>query len=267
VARSARWIRILGALAGALAGVVVLMLGASLYLFMLSRSLPELDSAPGALAAARTTVVYAADGSVLTEWHGEQDRKVVGIEAVPKVMQNAVVAAEDQNFFKHDGVDTDAAIAALRGNGSGSTITLQLVKMLFSEGGGGFTQKIRQALMAYQLDAKTSKDRVLEAYLNMVYFGNGRYGVESAARGYFGKAATELTLPEAALLAGAIRSPSRYAPTVDPAAARTRRDTVLTRMRDLGFITSKEEVAAAARPMRAFTPVPRSTTSRSIPAA
>jgi penicillin-binding protein 1A len=246
VARSARWIRILGVLASVLSGVVVLMLGASLYLFMLSRSLPALDSAPGALAAARTTVVYAADGSVLTEWHGEQDRKVVGIEAVPKVMQNAVVAAEDQNFFKHDGVDTDAAIAALRGSGSGSTITLQLVKMLFSEGGGGLTQKIRQALMAYQLDAKTSKDRVLEAYLNMVYFGNGRYGVESAARGYFGKAATELTLPEAALLAGAIRSPSRYAPTVDLAAARTRRDTVLGRMRDLGLITSKEEVAAAA---------------------
>jgi penicillin-binding protein 1A len=249
VAGSGRWIRILKTIAGVLTGVFVLMLVAGFYLFDLSRTLPDLGSAPGALAAARTSVVYAADGSVLTEWHGEQDRKVIGIDGVPKVMQDAVVAAEDERFFSHDGVDTGAVLAALRGSGSASTITLQLVRMLFDDGGGGLTKKVRQALMAYQLEAKTSKLKVLEAYLNMVYFGNGRYGVESAARGYFGKAAADLTLPEAALLAGAIRSPSRYAPTLDPAAARTRRNQVLTRMRDLGLITSEAEVAAAATPV------------------
>ena len=118
MAGSARWIRILKMLAGVLAGVFVLMLAASLYLYTLSRSLPDLGSAPGALAAARTSIVHAADGSVLTEWHGEQDRKVVSISSVPKVMQNAVVAAEDPRFFEHDGVDLDAAFAALRGAGA-----------------------------------------------------------------------------------------------------------------------------------------------------
>jgi penicillin-binding protein 1A len=250
VAGSGRWIRILKILAGALAGVFVLVLVVGLYLFQLSSTLPDLESAPGALAAARTSVVYAADGSVLAEWHGEQDRKIIDITQVPKVMQDAVVAAEDEHFLTHDGVDTGAVLGALRGTGSASTVTLQLVRMLFEDGGGGLTKKVRQALMAYQLEAKTSKLKVLEAYLNMVYFGNGRYGVESAARSYFGKPAADLTLPEAAMLAGAIRSPSRYSPTVDPIAARTRRDAVLTRMRDLGLITSEAEVAAAASPVK-----------------
>ena len=253
VAGSGRWIRILRVLAGALGVAFVAVLLAGLYLFRLSRDLPDLESAPGAIQAARTSLVYAADGTVLTEWHGEQDRKVVDISAVPKVLQDAVVAAEDERFFEHDGVDADAVVGALRGtSGQGaSSITLQLVRMLFDDGrSGGVTRKVRQALMAYQLEAKTSKQRVLEGYLNMVYFGNGRYGVESAARGYFGKPASGLTLAESALLAGAIRSPSRYAPTVDPAAAKKRRDEVLGRMRDLGRITSEQEVEARATPVK-----------------
>lgn len=253
VAGSGRWIRILKMLAGALGVAFVVVLVAGLYLFELSRTLPDLESAPGALQAARTSVVYAADGSVLTEWHGEQDRKVVDISAVPKVLQDSVVAAEDERFFEHDGVDAGAVMGALQGtSGRGaSSITLQLVRLLFDEGrSGGVTSKVRQALMAYQLEAKTSKERVLQGYLNMVYFGNGRYGVESAARGYFGKPASSLTLAESALLAGAIRSPSRYSPTVDPAAAKTRRDEVLARMRDLGLITSEQEVEARATPVK-----------------
>ncbi len=250
MAGSGRWIRILKVVAAALAAAFVLMLVAGVYLYQLSRTLPDLESAPGAIAAARTSVVYAGDGSVLAEWHGEQDRKVIGIESVPKVMQDAVVAAEDPRFFEHDGVDTGAVLGALRGTGSASTITLQLVRMLFSDGSGGLTQKVRQALMAYQLEATTSKKSVLEAYLNMVYFGNGRYGVESAARGYFGKPAADLTLAESALLAGVIRSPSRYAPTSDPAAAKTRRNQILDGMRDAGLITSEQEVAAAATPVK-----------------
>jgi penicillin-binding protein 1A len=251
VAISGRWITILKVTAGVLAGLLVLMLAAGGYLFDLSRTLPDLEAAPGALQAARTSVVYAADGSVLAEWHGEQDRKLVPLTQVPKVMRDAVVASEDERFFEHDGVDSGAVLAALRGTPSNggrgaSTITLQLVRLLFSDtGSSGFTQKVRQALMAYQIEARTSKDRVLEAYLNMVYFGNGRYGVESAARGYFGKPSSALTLPEAALLAGVIRSPSRFSPTVDPALARDRRNAVLTRMRDLGMISSEDEVAAA----------------------
>lgn len=258
MAGSGRWTRILKVLAGVLGVAFVVVLVAGLYLFQLASTLPDLGSAPGALQAARTSVVYAADGTVLTEWHGEQDRKVVDITVVPKVLRDAVVAAEDERFFEHDGVDTGAVLSALRGTSGGgasgtgaSSITLQLVRMLFDDGrSGGLTRKVRQALMAYQLEARTSKQRVLEGYLNMVYFGNGRYGVESAARGYFGKPASDLTLAESALLAGAIRSPARYSPTVDPVAAKTRRDEVLARMRDLGLITSEQEVEARATPVK-----------------
>jgi len=249
VAGSGRWIRILRGVAWGLGVAFVAMLLAGLYLFQLSRTLPDLESAPEAIHAARTSVVYAADGSILAEWHGEQDRKVVGLDAMPKVLRDAVVAAEDERFYEHDGVDVGAVLGALKGaNGRGaSTITLQLVRMLFDDGRSvGLTRKVRQALMAYQLEAKTSKERVLEAYLNMAYFGNGRYGVESAARGYFGKPAAELTLPQSALLAGVIRSPARYSPTLYPVAAKARRDEVLSRMRDVGLITSEQEVEARA---------------------
>jgi penicillin-binding protein 1A len=253
-----RWVRVLRILAGLLGVAFVATLAVGLYLLDLSRSLPDLESAPGALNAARTSIVYAADESVLTEWHGEQDRKVVLLEAVPKAMRDAVLAAEDPRFYEHDGVDTQAILGALRGDtggGAGSTLTLQLVRLLFAEGrSSGVTQKIRQALMAYELEAKTSKDTVLESYLNMVYFGNGRYGVESAARGYFGKPAGGLTLAESALLAGVIRSPSRFSPVSDPSIARVRRDAVLERMRDLGMISSEQEVVARKTPVTLKSP-------------
>ena len=248
-----RWVRVLRILAGTLAVLFAATMAIGLYLLDLSRSLPDLESAPGALKAARTSIVYASDGSVLAEWHGEQDRKVVSLDAIPESMRDAILAAEDPRFYEHDGVDTQAVLGALRGDtgsGEGSTITLQLVRLLFADGrSSGLTQKVRQALMAYQLEAKTSKDRVLESYLNMVYFGNGRYGVESAARGYFGKPAGGLTLAESALLAAVVRSPSRFAPTSDLSTARVRRDAVLERMRDLGMIGSEQEVAARKTPV------------------
>ena len=232
--------------AGVLAALVVVFLGAGLYLYSLSQTLPDIASAPGNLKAPRTSIVYAADGSVLAEWHGEQDRRIVRLDAVPKVMRDAVVAAEDPRFSEHRGVDTDAIVRSLRGQGGGSSITQQLVRMLLDAGDRSFTTKVRQALMAYEIEGRTPKDRVLEAYLNMAYFGQGRYGVESAARGYLGKPASVLTLPEAALLSGMIRSPARYSPSAYPAAARARRDEVLARMRDVGLITSEQEVAARA---------------------
>ncbi|HEX9093648.1 MAG TPA: PBP1A family penicillin-binding protein [Coriobacteriia bacterium] len=254
-----RWVRLLRFLAGVVATLLVGMLALSLYLWDLSRSLPDLETAPQALNAARTSIVYAADGTVVAEWHGEQDRKLVPLASMPKTIRDAVVAAEDPRFFEHDGIDTGAVWGALSGadpaGASRSTITLQLVRLLFADAGaGGVTRKVQQALLAYQLEAKVSKERVLEAYLNLVYFGNGRYGVESAARGYFGKSAQELTLSEAAALAGVIRSPSKFAPTADLPAARTRRDAVLTRMRDLGLISSEQEVASHKEPLTLVPP-------------
>lgn len=244
MAVSERLFKVLRVAAGVLAAIVCVFLALGMYLYSLAGTIPDLKSAPDDLPAARTSIVYASDGSVLAEWHGEQDRKVVPLDGIPKSMRDAVVAAEDPRFYDHKGVDTEAIWRALRGEGGGSTLTQQLVRMLFADSDRSFTTKVRQALTAYQLDARTPKERVLEAYLNMAYFGQGRYGIESAAVGYFGKSSSALTLAESAMLAGIIRAPAKYSPAVDPKVALVRRDEVLDRMRDLGAITSDEEVAA-----------------------
>jgi penicillin-binding protein 1A len=231
----------------------VLFAAAGLYLYSLSRSLPDLDVTSASFKTARTSVVYAADGSVLAEWHGEQDRHVVALDDVAKPVPEAVVAIEDARFYEHDGVDWTAVLRAGRvdaGKGAyaqgGSTVTQQLVKLLFTKGDRTLGRKVREALLAYQLETKADKRRVLETYLNVVYFGHGAYGIESAARSYFGKPASELTLPESALLAGLIRAPQKYSPRVNPAAAKARRDVVLTKMREQGYISPAEEQAAQA---------------------
>jgi penicillin-binding protein 1A len=154
VSARVRWVRVLRLSAGVVAALFAVTLAVGFYLLDLSRTLPDLETAQGAPEAARTSIVYAADGSVLAEWHGEQDRKIVPLKAVPKSLRDAVLAAEDPRFYEHDGVDTQAVFGALRGDGgrAGGTITLQLVRLLFADGrSSGMTHKICQALMAYQL--------------------------------------------------------------------------------------------------------------------
>lgn len=244
---------ILKILAAVLVVFVMATLAGGAYLYRLSQTLPDLDSGREGDRTPRTSVVYASDGSVLAEWHGEQDRTVVDFDDVPPHVRNAVVAVEDERFFSHNGVDTEAILRALRVNSTsgeirqgGSTITQQLVKILFTDGERTLTRKVREVLLAYELEARENKDDVLETYLNTVYFGNGAYGVESAARHYFGKPAASLTVPEGALLAGVIRSPSRYGPIENPAEARKRRNLVLELMRKQGYL-SEEEARTASR--------------------
>ncbi len=224
----------------------VLVAAAGLYLYSLSRSLPDIDARSASFKLPRTSTVYAADGSVLAEWHGAEDRHVVPLAAVSKPMRDAVVAVEDPHFFQHDGVDWEAILRASGTDAgrAGSTITQQLVKLLSGSGRRTLVGKVREMLLAYQLETRTDKDGVLETYLNAVYFGHGAYGVESAARTYFGVSAAELTLPQAALLAGLIRSPSKYSPTANASAARERRDLVLAKMREQGCISTPEEAEA-----------------------
>jgi len=238
-----------------LVALFLITLGAGLYLYVLTETLPDLAT-PGALDTERTSVVYAADGTVLAEWHGDEDRRLVSLSDAPRYLRDATVAIEDERFYEHNGVDTRAIARALTANTKagevrqgGSTITQQLVKLLFTEGERTLSRKVREALMAYQLEAKTDKDRVLEAYLNTVYFGHGAYGVESGARTYFGKSAASIDLAESALLAGVIRSPARYSPFEHPEEAKKRRDLVLTVMREQGYITEIEAAAARARPL------------------
>ncbi|MCX8006644.1 MAG: penicillin-binding protein [Coriobacteriia bacterium] len=249
--------RVLKTIATVLGLLVVMFTAAGVYLYNLSKTLPDLSSDSPAFRPAQTTVVYAADGSVLAEWHAEQDRTVVPLEQVPQHLQDAVIAIEDHRFYQHEGVDFEGIARALRQNAStgeatqgGSTITQQVVKLLFTGGERTLTRKIKEALLAYQLEARTDKKRVLETYLNLVYFGEGAYGVESAAQRYFGKRAADVDLAEAALLAGIIASPGRYDPVVHPDAARQRRDRVLERMRELGYISDAELVQAKAAAIR-----------------
>ncbi|MDP2181557.1 MAG: PBP1A family penicillin-binding protein [Actinomycetota bacterium] len=253
---SSRLATILKVTAVGLGTLFVLLLACGAYLYRLSATLPELDVTNRTLQAARTSIVYAADGSVLAEWHGEEDRTVVSFDQIPEDLRHAVVAIEDERFYSHNGVDGQAVMRAFRANAEegaitqgGSTITQQLVKIMFTDGERTLTRKIREALLAYQLEARADKDEVLQTYLNTVYFGHGEYGVESAAQRFFGTNVSELTLPQCAMLAGVIRSPGQYSPIDEPDDAFERRNLVLAKMEDRGFIDTAEELEASQAPL------------------
>jgi penicillin-binding protein 1A len=236
--------------------MLVATLGFVLYLDSLARSLPDLRANPNNVVTQRTTIVYAADGSTLAEWHGEQDRTVVSYEEMPAHLRDAVVAVEDPRFYEHHGIELAAMSRILSGGTdpgqrttSASTITQQVVKNLFTSGKRTLSRKVREALMANALEMRADKAQVLELYLNTVYLGRGYYGVETAAQRYFGKPARSLTLAESATLAGIIESPTRYSPLENPEAARVRRDVVLDEMAAQGYITLAQKREAAAEPL------------------
>jgi len=237
-----------------LALISVSTLALALYLDKVERTLPDLRANPDGFVKQRTTIVYARDGSTLVEWHGEQDRTIVGYEEMPAYLRDAVVAAEDRRFYEHHGIDPTAILRALRANSAsgsieqgGSTITQQVVKNLFTTGERTMSRKIREAITANALEARVDKAKVMELYLNTVYFGRGYYGVESAARHYFSKSAGSLSLGEAATLAGIIKLPTRYSPLDYPDEAKARRDTVLDQMAEQGYITKAQQVEAQRR--------------------
>jgi penicillin-binding protein 1A len=186
-------IKVLTRASGALAVVLVLLLAFAGYLAHLSTTLPDLRADPGAVEMAQTSVVYAADGSVLAEWYDGEDRTVVPYDSIPQSLKDAAVAIEDRRFYEHSGVDVQAIARAFSVNTGagevrqgGSTITQQTVKLLFTEGERTLKRKIEEALLALQLEGRADKDVVLGVYLNMVYYGHGAYGVQSAAQRFFG---------------------------------------------------------------------------------
>jgi penicillin-binding protein 1A len=199
-----------------------------------------LDSAPQA-----TIVLDAHDRPVFTFY--QEERTSVPLGRVSSHMVAAILAIEDRRFYRHRGVDPFRVIGAAwadvrarRVAQGGSTITQQLVRLAALTPERTFGRKIREMLLAVAAERRFSKSEILEAYLNKVYFGDGYYGIQAAARGYFGKDADELTVAEAATLAGVIRSPSTYAPREAPARARSRRNLVLRAMRDAGSLTAAE---------------------------
>ncbi len=202
-----------------------------------------------------------------------EDRLPVKLDAVPQVLINAIIATEDKNFYHHEGISIRGTIGALVTDlrqkaftHGGSTLTQQLVKNLYLNPERSWRRKAQEALMAILLEARYSKKDILEAYVNEIYLGqNGAVqiiGVEQASQVYFGKHVTYLTLPEAATLAGIIRSPNVLSPLNHPERAKPRRDTVLALMRDQGMITPDVYAQTVAQPL-AVTRFPK--TSRSAP--
>jgi penicillin-binding protein 1A len=201
--------------------------------------------------------VYANDGkTVLAVLRGDENRVLVKWNEISPRMVQAIVAVEDRRFWEHNGIDVRGIARALwadiRHKGvveGGSTITQQFVKNAYIKNEKTIGRKVREAALAYQLSQQWSKQRILTAYLNTIYFGNGAYGVQQAAKIYFGKSARDLTLPEAALLAGLPASPTAFDPVSRPAAARARRAKALAAMRDVGYISAREYRNALKAPL------------------
>src|SRR3954462_14290854 len=234
---------------------------------------PTFDSPPAELdigSPPQVSRILAADGSTIATFYF-QNRIEVPLDKVPQVMQKAVIAVEDVRFYEHLGVDFKGALRALVHNGSagtvrqgGSTLTQQYVKNVLIESAqengdakalaaapaNTFSRKMKEARYALALEKKYSKQQILEGYLNIAYFGDGAYGVGTAARHYFNRPVQLLTLPQAAMLAGLVQSPEAYDPAQHPHAARERRDIVLSQMLKYHFINAADDSSATARPVR-----------------
>jgi penicillin-binding protein 1A len=190
--------------------------------------------------------ILARDGSQLAVRGGADD--YVPLDMLPAHVANAVIATEDQRFYAHRGVDPVGLVRAIVRNmrsgrfvQGGSTLTQQLAKNLYLTSERTLARKLEELSLAIWLEARLSKEDILELYLNRVYLGSGAYGIDAAARRYFNKPARKLTLPEAALIAGLLKAPSRYSPVASPEAARDRGRLVLRQMQRAGLITSEEE--------------------------
>jgi penicillin-binding protein 1A len=217
--------------------------------------LPKLDE-EDLLSLGQTTKIYAADGTLLAEVFGSENRTVVPLETIPVHLKQATISIEDERYYEHGGIDYEGLARAAFTNiashslaEGGSTITQQLVKTVYLTDERSFSRKLVEAVLATRLEQMISKDEILERYLNTIYYGEGAYGVEAASQTYFGKHVSELDLSEAATLAGLPNAPSAYSPMQNMQAAVDRRNTVLQKMADLGYITQNEADQAAAEPL------------------
>jgi penicillin-binding protein 1A len=198
----------------------------------------------------QTIVVRARDGTQLVAL-GPSYGKWLGYNEIPQVMKDAIVSTEDRRFRQHIGVDPIGVARSLMVRAQsghwrqgGSTLTQQLARNVFLNNNRTFGRKAREALLAMALEWKFSKDQILELYLNKVYFGGGAYGVDAATRKFFNHPGTQLSLPEAAIIAGLVKAPSHYSPTADGQAAIDRAKVVLSVMRDAGAITREQQADA-----------------------
>lgn len=198
-----------------------------------------------------TTHIYDINGKPLASIHDEANRDVVPLDQISPNLKRAVLAIEDSNFFTHKGINPGGIARAFMVNlekgrtvEGGSTMTMQLVKNLFLSPQSKFSRKVAEAVMSIRLEQILNKDQILQLYLNQIYLGHNLYGVETASRSYFNKSANNLSLSEAAMLAGLISAPEEYSPFVNYKLAKDRQEIVLNRMKDLKWITPAQETAA-----------------------
>ncbi len=199
--------------------------------------------------------VYTADGVLIGEF-GEERRNLTTIDQIPKVMKDAVLAIEDARFYEHSGVDYVGVVRAGLANVSqarsqgASTITMQVARNVYLTFDKTFTRKIYEILLTFKLEHLLTKDQILEIYMNQIFLGNRAYGFAAAAETYFGKPLQEVTIAEAAMLAGLPKAPSAYNPISNPRRARIRQLHIIDRMLANDFITAEQAAAARAEPLR-----------------
>ncbi len=246
--RSARWIA--GVFAIILAPVAV---GVLILAFAVGWAYPGLPSID-ALTDYQPKIplrVFSADGLLIGEF-GEERRNVVRFEDVPVLMKQAILAAEDDRFYQHGGVDTIGVLRAVMSNVTSpgkqqgaSTITMQVARNFFISSEKTYTRKFYEALLAFKIEASLSKDKIFEIYINQIFLGQRAYGFASAAQIYFGKQLKQISPAEAAMLAGLPKAPSAFNPVVNPKRARTRQLYILDRMKSLGYLTTEQHAGAA----------------------
>jgi len=237
----------------AMVAVLLLVFG----LAMAYPNLPELDS----LTDYRPKMplrIFSADNVLIGEF-GEERRNLVHIKDIPDVMKKAVLAIEDDRFYDHGGIDYAGILRAAVHNATGgarqgaSTITQQVARNFFLSSEQTFKRKIYEILLAWKIEKNLSKDQILEVYMNQIYLGQRAYGFSSAAQIYFGKNLKDISVAEAAMLAGLPKAPSAYNPVVNPKRARTRQQYILVRMAQLGYISDAQFQAAKAEPLKVKT--------------
>ena len=221
------------------------VIGVAIAVAVTARSLPSYDELKTSQNG-QMIVVRARDGSELVSL-GPSYGKWLPYDQIPQVMKDAMVSVEDRRFRSHPGIDPIGLLRAFKvrtekgvWRQGASTITQQLARTVFLNNSKTFDRKVREAILAMALEWNFSKDEILELYLNKVYFGGGAYGVDSASRKFFGHPGSEISLPEAAIIAGLVKAPSRYSPTADAKAAVDRAKVVLSVMEDAGTITAAQ---------------------------
>lgn len=236
----------------AIAIIVFVVLVAGAGLGFLTASIHTMPSLKGDIRPAASSQIFDTNGKLISTVHSVENRVPVSINKVPKELQDAFIAAEDARFYQHIGIDPRGIVRAVWSNitdrgvsEGGSTITQQLAKNALLSQERTLKRKIQEAILAVQIERQYSKKEILELYLNQIYFGQGAYGVQSAAQTYFGKNVEDLTTAESAMLAGIPKSPNYYSPLSNLKAAKERQETVLDQMVKYGYLS--QDAADKAR--------------------